>query len=125
MKFGTNSYNTSDPLLAVEAEMKSIKLMPERELPEFTGGAIGYVGYDCVRFFEPRVPVRYLLAHCLWSGSFFWGIPIVAVASSSAAAAAVLDMIFGLSFCFSSHLSFFRSRPLLLFPFSFRTSGRK
>jgi anthranilate synthase component I len=22
-------------------------------LPEFTGGAVGYIGYDCVRYFEP------------------------------------------------------------------------
>ena len=25
-----------------------------KSLPPFTGGAVGYVGYDCVRFFEPK-----------------------------------------------------------------------
>lgn len=28
--------------------------MPGLDLPPLTGGAIGYVGYDCVRYFEPR-----------------------------------------------------------------------
>src|SRR5207237_5279338 len=26
-------------------------------LPRFTGGAVGYLGYECVRYFEPRVPM--------------------------------------------------------------------
>jgi anthranilate synthase component 1 len=46
-----------DPLLGVEAEMSKYKLYPDRNLPEFTGGAVGYVGYDCVRFWEDTVPV--------------------------------------------------------------------
>lgn len=28
--------------------------MPGLQLPPLTGGAIGYVGYDCVRYFEPK-----------------------------------------------------------------------
>ena len=39
-----------DPLSLIEAEMAPYKLYPDRHLPDFTGGAIGYVGYDCVRF---------------------------------------------------------------------------
>lgn len=34
--------------------MKNIKYVPVHGLPEFTGGAIGYIAYDCVRYFEPR-----------------------------------------------------------------------
>lgn len=28
--------------------------MPGLQLPPLTGGAIGYIGYDCVRYFEPK-----------------------------------------------------------------------
>eukprot|EP00954_Amorphochlora_amoebiformis_P025827 1375569-Amorphochlora_amoeboformis.AAC.1 len=55
MEFG--SENKCDPLRVIEKELKDIRLMPNRKLPDFTGGAVGYVGYDCVRFFEPTVQV--------------------------------------------------------------------
>ncbi len=45
-----------DPLLPVQAEMERHKLVPLPELPRFHGGAVGYVAYDAVRYFEPRVP---------------------------------------------------------------------
>jgi anthranilate synthase component 1 len=34
--------------------MKGIKYVSLPEVHEFTGGAIGYISYDCVRYFEPR-----------------------------------------------------------------------
>eukprot|EP00468_Gymnochlora_sp_CCMP2014_P006457 CAMPEP_0167752896 /NCGR_PEP_ID=MMETSP0110_2-20121227/7401_1 /TAXON_ID=629695 /ORGANISM="Gymnochlora sp., Strain CCMP2014" /LENGTH=513 /DNA_ID=CAMNT_0007638579 /DNA_START=44 /DNA_END=1585 /DNA_ORIENTATION=+ len=55
MEFG--SENQCDPLRVLEKELKDINLKPDSKLPEFTGGAVGYVGYDCVRFFEPTVKV--------------------------------------------------------------------
>ena len=47
----------ADPLALLEKELaKSRPLtVPGVILPAFTGGAVGYIGYDCVRFFEPRV----------------------------------------------------------------------
>ena len=45
-----------DPLIAVEREMNRYKLIPIPELPRFHGGAVGYLAYDVIRYFEPRVP---------------------------------------------------------------------
>ncbi|KAJ3021281.1 bifunctional tryptophan synthase trp1 [Thoreauomyces humboldtii] len=49
-----------DPLLVVENELDDVRYVPVPGLPEFTGGAIGYMAYDCVRYFEPRTdrPLR-------------------------------------------------------------------
>lgn len=45
-----------DPLSLVEAEMSRYKLAPVDGLPGFHGGAVGYLAYDAIRYFEPRVP---------------------------------------------------------------------
>ena len=45
-----------DPLTLVESEMSSFHLIPVEGLPSFHGGAVGYVAYDAIRYFEPRVP---------------------------------------------------------------------
>ncbi len=45
-----------DPLLGVEQEMGQYKLVPVEGLPGFHGGAVGYLAYDTIRYFEPRVP---------------------------------------------------------------------
>jgi len=44
-----------DPLVPVEQEMARFQQVPVAGVPAFTGGAIGYVAYDAVRHFEPRV----------------------------------------------------------------------
>jgi anthranilate synthase component 1 len=41
-----------DPLDVVKAEMAGPEPISDPELPTFTGGAIGLLGYDIVRFFE-------------------------------------------------------------------------
>ncbi|NQW23922.1 MAG: anthranilate synthase component I [SAR202 cluster bacterium] len=46
-----------DPLLPVQEEMDRYQLIPVEGLPGFHGGAVGYLAYDTVRYFEPRVPV--------------------------------------------------------------------
>lgn len=43
-----------DPLKAVEAELQNIQYVALPELPKFTGGAMGYLAYDCIQHFEPR-----------------------------------------------------------------------
>ena len=50
--------DSNDPLIALEEELDKIKYIPHRGLPPFTGGAIGYVGYEAVHHYEPRVPVN-------------------------------------------------------------------
>ncbi len=53
----------SDPLREVEAELARYQLSHPRDtearsaLPRFTGGAVGFLAYDVVRHFEPRVKV--------------------------------------------------------------------
>lgn len=42
------------PLLEQELAQSRVADVPGLNLPPLTGGAIGYVGYDCVKYFEPR-----------------------------------------------------------------------
>ena len=46
-----------DPLTLVQAEMDQYKLVPVDDLPRFHGGAVGYLAYDTISYFEPRVPL--------------------------------------------------------------------
>ncbi|KEZ46203.1 Anthranilate synthase component 1 [Scedosporium apiospermum] len=45
-----------DPLPGLEAELAEyvVASVPGVQLPPMAGGAVGYVGYDCVRYFEPK-----------------------------------------------------------------------
>ena len=45
-----------DPLTLVKAEMDLYKLVPTPDLPGFHGGGVGYLAYDTISYFEPRVP---------------------------------------------------------------------
>ena len=45
-----------DPLTLVQDEMDRFRLVPIADLPRFHGGAVGYLAYDTIRYFEPRVP---------------------------------------------------------------------
>ncbi|KAN0113032.1 anthranilate synthase-like protein component I [Hyaloscypha variabilis] len=56
LKTGEGHGESVDPLPALEAELAKIRVaeVPGLKLPPLTGGAIGYVGYDCVRYFEPK-----------------------------------------------------------------------
>ena len=45
-----------DPLRPVEQHLASFKPVRVEGLPRFLGGAIGYLAYECVRYYEPRVP---------------------------------------------------------------------
>lgn len=54
-----------DPLLRLEKELSDFRVatVPGLDLPPLTGGFIGYVGYDCVQYFEPKTarPMRDVL----------------------------------------------------------------
>ena len=47
-----------DPLVELEAVMSRFKFVAPSGFSHFLGGAVGYIGYDVIRFFEPAVPVH-------------------------------------------------------------------
>jgi len=49
---------TRDPLHELETLMQRYRYVPSPALEDsrFAGGAVGYLGYDMVRFFEPTIP---------------------------------------------------------------------
>src|ERR1700730_15927154 len=52
----TREFETEeDPLIELQKLMAQFKAVTLPGLPPFTGGAVGYIGYDSVRFFEPTV----------------------------------------------------------------------
>jgi anthranilate synthase component 1 len=53
---GVKSWKAADPLEELESLMAAYYCRIHPELPGFTGGAVGYLGYDAVRRFEPTVP---------------------------------------------------------------------
>ena len=46
---------SEDPLKFLEEYQENIKVEVNEELPGFTGGLVGYLGYDCIRYIEPRL----------------------------------------------------------------------
>ena len=56
LKTGPGHGPEADPLPLLERELAQHReaVVPGLVLPPLTGGAIGYVGYDCVRYFEPK-----------------------------------------------------------------------
>jgi anthranilate synthase component I len=52
-KKGSSRFETgSDPLSEIEKLMSGFKPAQLKGLPRFYGGLVGFMGYDCVRFFE-------------------------------------------------------------------------
>ncbi len=45
-----------DPLAQIEQELSRFRPAPVAGLPRFHGGAVGYLSYEVIRHFEPRVP---------------------------------------------------------------------
>lgn len=56
LKIGAGHGPDSDPLPILEEELAQFRVatVPGLILPPLNGGAIGYVGYDCVKYFEPK-----------------------------------------------------------------------
>ena len=52
----SRSWKAGDPLRELETVMRGYRCRIHPELPGFTGGAVGYLGYEAVRRFEPTVP---------------------------------------------------------------------
>lgn len=51
----TEKLISEDPLKFLEEYQENIKVKVNEELPGFTGGLVGYLGYDCIRYIEPRL----------------------------------------------------------------------
>ncbi|RKP27237.1 anthranilate synthase component I, N terminal region-domain-containing protein, partial [Syncephalis pseudoplumigaleata] len=54
LRTGPDEACHGDPLTFIERELSDIKYISVAGLPTFTGGAIGFIAYDCVQHFEPR-----------------------------------------------------------------------
>ena len=52
---GTANGNV-DPLNVLKERLEPIRYPSVEGLPKFDGGAVGYVAYDAIKYFEPRVP---------------------------------------------------------------------
>ena len=53
-----NFETKSGPLDELQKLLARFQFVAPQEVPHFVGGAVGYIGYDIVRFFEPTVPVH-------------------------------------------------------------------
>jgi anthranilate synthase component I len=47
-----------DPLMVLKQELEVYRHDPVPGNPRFTGGMVGYLGYEAVQFFEPSVPIN-------------------------------------------------------------------
>jgi anthranilate synthase component 1 len=53
---GTHEFETAtEPLAELQTLMKRFTPVPLEGLPRFAGGAVGYMSFDMVRFFEPAI----------------------------------------------------------------------
>ncbi len=48
-------FEVADPLAWIAAWQRSFRVAPAAGLPRFSGGLVGYFGYDTVRYIEPRL----------------------------------------------------------------------
>ena len=46
---------SNDPIKWIEEFQKKFKALNVENLPHFQGGLVGYFGFDCVRFIEPKI----------------------------------------------------------------------
>src|SRR5213595_42482 len=54
------SFETAtDPLDEIRKLMAAYRFVSHPELPRFAGGAVGFLGYEAINFFEPKVPVAH------------------------------------------------------------------
>ncbi|EJD05970.1 anthranilate synthase component [Fomitiporia mediterranea MF3/22] len=54
IKTGPREEATGDPMNVLQKELAAYHYVKIPEVPTFTGGAIGYVSYDCIQYFEPK-----------------------------------------------------------------------
>jgi len=49
----------TDPLDEIRKLMARYQFVSRPELPRFAGGAVGFLGYEALHFFEPKVPIAH------------------------------------------------------------------
>lgn len=54
IKTGPNEEYNGDPMSVLQKELSLYQYVKIPEIPTFTGGAIGYISYDCIQHFEPK-----------------------------------------------------------------------
>jgi anthranilate synthase component 1 len=54
LRIGPSEALTGDPMAVLQRELGVYKYIKIPEIPTFTGGAIGFVGYDAIQHFEPK-----------------------------------------------------------------------
>jgi len=52
----TSEVNNADPLEVLKEYMARYQPVEDEALPRFIGGSVGFIGYDMISVFEPRVP---------------------------------------------------------------------
>jgi anthranilate synthase component I len=52
------NHSTSDPLGELQRILGGIRFVPRDDIPHFQGGAVGFVSYDVIRFFEPKARIH-------------------------------------------------------------------
>ena len=50
-----DEYNTNDPLKEIEKIQQSYKVAQIESMPRFSGGLVGYFGYETIRYIEPKL----------------------------------------------------------------------
>src|SRR5207249_11434094 len=50
--------STSDPLRELQRILGEFRFVPRDDIPHFQGGAVGFIGYDAIRFFEPKATIH-------------------------------------------------------------------
>ena len=58
IRTGPGEAHEGDPLRPLEEALAGLKAVELPGLPRLTGGAVGYVSYEAIRHFEPRVPAN-------------------------------------------------------------------
>ncbi len=58
IRTGRGERYEGDPLAVLEEELSALRAVELPGLPRLTGGAVGYLGYEAIRHFEPRVPAN-------------------------------------------------------------------
>jgi anthranilate synthase component 1 len=53
----TETFAVPDPLAALRQFLPKRRVLPSTDVPRFSGGAVGALGYDAVTMFEPTVPL--------------------------------------------------------------------
>ena len=67
----------TDPTHFLHSELRRYQSIPQAGLPRFIGGLVGYLGYESVRYFEPKLSSR-LRSHSLPDGIYLLADTVVA-----------------------------------------------